>query len=186
VLVLHTASKPTTPPPHQWRQPNVQNSNFSKHACRPFYPAARKPQRCGAPPSATAPGYRNPVGRMDGITVCDAPPRLVCGRSNKIHRGVAARGSNGHSLRIKEMIQVDDTGPPTWTRGLSPNLANVARACTHKRLMSAFEGKADSAEWVKGVGSEAEVGILAQQVLGRLFRNDFAATRRVGLQHWFL
>jgi len=123
---------------------------------------------------------------MDGITVCDAPPRLVCGRSNKIHRGVAARGSNGHSLRIKEMIQVDDTGPPTWTRGLSPNLANVARACTHKRLMSAFEGKADSAEWVKGVGSEAEVGILAQQVLGRLFRNDFAATRRVGLQHWFL
>jgi hypothetical protein len=32
------------------------------------------------------------------------------------------------------------------------------------------------AEWVKGVGSEAEVGILAQQVLGRLFRNDFTAT----------
>ena len=32
------------------------------------------------------------------------------------------------------------------------------------------------AEWVKGAGSEAEIGILAQQVLGRLFRNDFTAT----------
>jgi hypothetical protein len=32
------------------------------------------------------------------------------------------------------------------------------------------------AEWIKGVGSEAEVGILAQQVLGRLFRNGFTAT----------
>jgi hypothetical protein len=32
------------------------------------------------------------------------------------------------------------------------------------------------AEWVKGVGSEAGIGILAQQVLGRLFRNDFTAT----------
>ena len=36
-------------------------------------------------------------------------------------------------------------------------------------------GLAPLSEWVKGVGSEAEVGILAQQVLGRLFRNDFAA-----------
>jgi hypothetical protein len=37
-------------------------------------------------------------------------------------------------------------------------------------------GLAPLAEWVKGVGSEAEVGRLAQQVLGRLFRNDFTAT----------
>ena len=37
-------------------------------------------------------------------------------------------------------------------------------------------GLAPLAEWVKGVGSEAEVGILAQQVLGRLFRSDFTAT----------
>jgi hypothetical protein len=37
-------------------------------------------------------------------------------------------------------------------------------------------GLAPLAEWVKGVGSEAEVGMLAQQVLGRLFRNDFTAT----------
>jgi hypothetical protein len=37
-------------------------------------------------------------------------------------------------------------------------------------------GLAPLAEWVKGAGSEAEVGILAQQVLGRLFRNDFTAT----------
>jgi hypothetical protein len=37
-------------------------------------------------------------------------------------------------------------------------------------------GLAPLAEWVKGVGSELEVGILAQQVLGRLFRNDFTAT----------
>jgi hypothetical protein len=36
-------------------------------------------------------------------------------------------------------------------------------------------GLAPLAEWVKGVGSEAEVGMLAQQVLGRLFRNDFTA-----------
>jgi hypothetical protein len=42
-----------------------------------------------------------------GITVCDALPRLVCGRSNKIQRGVAARGSNGHSRQIKEMVRVD-------------------------------------------------------------------------------
>jgi small neutral amino acid transporter SnatA (MarC family) len=32
------------------------------------------------------------------------------------------------------------------------------------------------AEWLTGVGSDAEVGILTQQVLGRLFRNDFVAT----------
>jgi hypothetical protein len=32
------------------------------------------------------------------------------------------------------------------------------------------------AEWVKGARSEAEVGMLAQQVLGRLFRDDFTAT----------
>ena len=32
------------------------------------------------------------------------------------------------------------------------------------------------AEWVKGVGSDAEVGILAQQLLGRLFRSDLTAT----------
>jgi hypothetical protein len=31
-------------------------------------------------------------------------------------------------------------------------------------------------EWVKGAGSEAAVGMLAQQVLGRLFRTDFTAT----------
>jgi hypothetical protein len=37
-------------------------------------------------------------------------------------------------------------------------------------------GLAPLAEWVKGVGSEADVGILAQQVLGRLFRGDFIAT----------
>jgi hypothetical protein len=37
-------------------------------------------------------------------------------------------------------------------------------------------GLAPLAEWVKGNGSEAEVEILAQQVLGRLFRNDFTAT----------
>jgi hypothetical protein len=37
-------------------------------------------------------------------------------------------------------------------------------------------GLAPLAEWVKGAGSEAEVGILAQQVLGRLFQNDFTAT----------
>jgi hypothetical protein len=37
-------------------------------------------------------------------------------------------------------------------------------------------GLAPLSEWVKGVGSEAEIGILAQQVLGQLFRNDFAAT----------
>jgi hypothetical protein len=38
-------------------------------------------------------------------------------------------------------------------------------------------GLAPLSEWIKGVGSEAEVGILAQQVLGRLFRSDFTATR---------
>lgn len=32
------------------------------------------------------------------------------------------------------------------------------------------------AQWVKGVGSDAEVGILAQQLLGSLFRSDFTAT----------
>ncbi len=32
------------------------------------------------------------------------------------------------------------------------------------------------AEWIKGGGSEDEVGIRAQQVLGRLFRDDFTAT----------
>ena len=37
-------------------------------------------------------------------------------------------------------------------------------------------GLAPLAEWVKGAGSEADVGILAQQVLGRLFRSDFTAT----------
>jgi hypothetical protein len=37
-------------------------------------------------------------------------------------------------------------------------------------------GLAPLVEWVKGAGSEAEVGILAQQVLGRLFRDDFTAT----------
>lgn len=37
-------------------------------------------------------------------------------------------------------------------------------------------GLAPLAEWIKGVGSEAEVGIRAQQVLGRLFRDDFTAT----------
>jgi hypothetical protein len=37
-------------------------------------------------------------------------------------------------------------------------------------------GLAPLAEWVKEAGSEAEVGILAQQVLGRLFQNDFTAT----------
>jgi hypothetical protein len=37
-------------------------------------------------------------------------------------------------------------------------------------------GLAPLAEWVKGGGSEADVGIIAQQVLGRLFRNDFIAT----------
>jgi hypothetical protein len=37
-------------------------------------------------------------------------------------------------------------------------------------------GLAPLAEWIKGVGSEAEVGIAAQQVLGRLFRDDFTAT----------
>jgi hypothetical protein len=31
------------------------------------------------------------------------------------------------------------------------------------------------AEWIKAGGSEAEVGMLAQQVLGRLFRDDFTA-----------
>jgi hypothetical protein len=32
------------------------------------------------------------------------------------------------------------------------------------------------AEWVRGVGSDAEVGALTQQLLGRLFRSDFTAT----------
>ena len=32
------------------------------------------------------------------------------------------------------------------------------------------------AEWVKGVGSDAEAGIRTQQLLGRLFRSDFTAT----------
>jgi hypothetical protein len=32
------------------------------------------------------------------------------------------------------------------------------------------------AEWVRGVGSDTEAGIRMQQLLGRLFRNDFTAT----------
>ena len=32
------------------------------------------------------------------------------------------------------------------------------------------------AEWVRGVGPDAKAGILTQQLLGRLFRNDFTAT----------
>src|ERR1700722_5780058 len=34
-------------------------------------------------------------------------------------------------------------------------------------------GPAPLADWVKGTGSEADIGMLAQQVLGRLFRDDF-------------
>ena len=33
------------------------------------------------------------------------------------------------------------------------------------------------AEWVTGRGSDEEVGLLAQQLLGRLFRDDFTATK---------
>jgi hypothetical protein len=33
------------------------------------------------------------------------------------------------------------------------------------------------AEWVKGAGSDGDVGIIAQQLLGRLFRSDFTATQ---------
>jgi hypothetical protein len=33
------------------------------------------------------------------------------------------------------------------------------------------------ADWVKGAGSDTDIGILAQQLLGRLFRDDFIATR---------
>jgi hypothetical protein len=43
-------------------------------------------------------------------------------------------------------------------------------------VMAGPIGLAPLAEWVKGVGSETEVGILSQQVLGRLFRDDFTAT----------
>jgi hypothetical protein len=43
-------------------------------------------------------------------------------------------------------------------------------------VMAGPIGLAPLAEWVKGAGSEAGVGILAQQVLGRLFRDDFTAT----------
>jgi hypothetical protein len=32
------------------------------------------------------------------------------------------------------------------------------------------------AEWVRGVGSDAEAGVRTQQLLGRLFRSDFTAT----------
>jgi hypothetical protein len=37
-------------------------------------------------------------------------------------------------------------------------------------------GLAPLADWVKGTGSEADIGMLAQQVLGRLFRDDFTGT----------
>jgi hypothetical protein len=35
---------------------------------------------------------------------------------------------------------------------------------------------ADLADWVRGSGSDADIGILAQHLLGRLFRDDFKAT----------
>jgi hypothetical protein len=34
------------------------------------------------------------------------------------------------------------------------------------------------AEWVRGVGSDTEAGIRTQELLGRLFRSDFAATEK--------
>lgn len=33
------------------------------------------------------------------------------------------------------------------------------------------------ADWIKGLSPEAEVGILAQELLGRLFKSDFHATQ---------
>src|SRR5580658_8568665 len=32
------------------------------------------------------------------------------------------------------------------------------------------------AAWIRGTGSDEEIGILTQQLLGRLFRSDFIAT----------
>jgi hypothetical protein len=66
------------------------------------------------------------------------------------------------------------------------NLAS--RMSAHDQLWSRLNAKASGikagpqalapiADWVKGAGSDAEIGILAQQVLGRLFREDFTATQ---------
>ena len=64
---------------------------------------------------------------------------------------------------------------------------DVARALHQQQLWSTLSDKATAirhgpveleplSNWVRGVGTDAEVGILVQQLLGRLFSSDFVAT----------
>ncbi len=64
---------------------------------------------------------------------------------------------------------------------------DAQRASRQQELWNTLSGKAASissgpgeleplADWVRGVGSDAQLGILAQQLLGRLFSSEFVAT----------
>lgn len=71
---------------------------------------------------------------------------------------------------------------PTMKPRRCPSRARAQDELWHRLNDAAAEMKtgpialASLAEWVRGTGPDAEVGILTQQLLGRLFQTDFIAT----------
>jgi hypothetical protein len=72
---------------------------------------------------------------------------------------------------------------PTMTPRQNPERAAAQEALWLRLSHASAQMKTGPAElapiakWIRGAGSEEEIGVLTQQVIGRLFRSDFTATQ---------
>jgi hypothetical protein len=129
---------------------------------------------------------RRVPGLIDLFEVSDPTEIAELARDSRIDRGFDTKTCPINSLLLKRSLKVLSFAGrrfPTMT----PR-DDAQRALKQQELWAALSARAAAIEsgpdeleplanWVRGVGSEEEVGILIQQLLGQLFSSRFVATQ---------
>ena len=130
--------------------------------------------------------HRRIPGLINVFEVNDPGEIRVLSNEQFLDRGFDTRTCPFNWFLLKRSLSVlslDGRRFPTMVSRRCPSRARAQEELSRNldRQVAEIKGGPATLEplanWIKGVGSSLEVGILTQQLLGNLFRNDFVATR---------
>jgi hypothetical protein len=124
-------------------------------------------------------------GIIDVVVVTDPAEIRTISNESRFDRGFAGHIPVRNGQRLRKMLRIFSVNGrlfPTMLPRTDPS-----RAAAQDELWSRLNAKADEvkhgpveleplAEWVRGIGTAAQIGPLVQQSVGRLFVDTFTAT----------
>ena len=124
-------------------------------------------------------------GITDIVVVTDPAEIRTVSNDSSFDRDFAGHGPVRNGQRLKKMLRIFSVNGRLFPTMLPRT--NPSRAAAQDELWSRLNPKADEvkhgpaeleplAEWVRGIGTAKQIGLLVQQSVGRLFVETFTAT----------